>query len=192
MNPDLLVGFAGSIGAGKNAAASSIPRARVIEHADPIYWMLSAMLATPVDDLRDRGRKEIPFGVIGVSVRDMLRSLGTEWGRELVHPDLWVRLANARIDQHLARGERRFAIPGVRFRNEIDSIRDRGGFVVWIDNPRLPPAAAPPHKSDRAIGRDDCDVLIENGGSFDDLSRMVETAILLGKRIAADRAGAGI
>ena len=192
MNPDLLAGFAGPIGAGKNSAASSIPRSRVIEHADPIYWMISAMLATPVDDLRDRGSKETPLVGIGKSVRDMLRSLGTEWGRELVHPDLWVNLANARIDQHLARGELRFAIPGVRFQNEIDAIRDRGGFVVWVDNPRLVPPASAPHKSDRMIGRDDCDVLIVNGGSLDDLSRAVETAILIGKRIAADKAGAGI
>ena len=191
MNPDLLVGFAGPIGAGKNAAASSIPRAVVIEHSDPIYWMLSAMLATPVDDLRDRASKDTPLVGIDKSVRDMLRSLGTEWGRELVHPDLWVKLANARIDQHLARGQNRFAIPGVRFQNEIDAIHRRGGFVVWIDNPRLPPPENP-HKSDRAIGRDDCDVLIVNGGTIDMLTEIVETAITLGKRIVADRAGEGI
>ena len=40
MDPELLVGFAGAIGAGKNAAASSIPRAVVIEHADPIAQAL--------------------------------------------------------------------------------------------------------------------------------------------------------
>lgn len=181
MNPDLLVGFAGAIGAGKNAAASLIPGAVVIEHADPIYWMLSAMLQTPVEDLRDRGSKETPLVGIAVSVRDMLRSLGTEWGRESVHPDLWVLLANARIDQHLAAGQTHFAIPGVRFQNEIDAIRRRGGFVVWIDNPRLVPPASAPHKSDRMIGRQDCDVWLVNDGPMETLAEKVELAIELGQ-----------
>ena len=82
MDPELLVGFAGAIGAGKNAAASSIPRAVVIEHADPIYWMLSAMLQAPVEDLRDRGAKETPIVGLGKSVRDLLRFV--PWVFEIV------------------------------------------------------------------------------------------------------------
>ena len=193
MNPELLVGFAGAIGAGKNAAASSIPRAVVIEHADPIYWMLSAMLQAPVEDLRDRRAKETPIVGLGKSVRDLLRSLGTEWGRELVHPELWVTLAGARIDQHLATGQTRFAIPGVRFQNEIDAIRRRGGFVVWVHNPNVAKADGPfkTHRSDRMIGQFDCDVVLVNDGPVETLAGKVELAVELGARIVRERAAFG-
>lgn len=193
MNPELLVGFAGAIGAGKNAAASSIPRAVVIEHADPIYWMLSAMLQAPVEDLRDRRAKETPIVGLGKSVRDLLRSLGTEWGRERVHPDLWVKLAGARIDQHLATGQTRFAIPGVRFQNEIDAIRRRGGFVVWVYSPNVAKADGPfkPHRSDRMIGQLDCDVVLVNDGPVETLAGKVELAVELGARAFESGQGLG-
>jgi hypothetical protein len=148
-----------------------VPGAIVIEHADPIYRGLAAMLDVPESALRDRATKESNLyeshGVlpgVDTSVRGLLRSLGTEWGRELVHPDLWLALANQRIDALLAADPGvRIAIPGVRFHNEVESIRSRGGAVAWIHRPGLEPIDE--HKSDRVLTAIDCDAVIVNDGT---------------------------
>ena len=158
--PVRVIGVAGWIGAGKSLVASMIPEAWHLQWADPIYRGLSAMLDVDEDDLRDRSRKE--------DTRHLLRTLGTEWGRQLVHPDLWVRLTMQRIDK-LAEEYRggTFAICGTRFPNEIAAVRERGGEVWWVSRPGNVMIAS--HSSDEAIQKADCDRVIENDGPMDAL-----------------------
>jgi hypothetical protein len=171
-----IIGLAGRIGAGKTLAASMVPAAYPLQWADPIYRGLSAMLDIPGEVLRDRTQKERAVGVGGIDVvpRDLLRTLGTEWGRELVHPDIWVRLTMRRIETlHETVEATTFAICGTRFPNEVDAIRERGGEVWWIDRPGLD---AGHHASDRQIGPDDCDRVIVNTAGPDELRAAVLAA----------------
>jgi hypothetical protein len=157
-----IIGLAGRIGAGKTLAASMVPSAYPIQWADPIYRGLSAMLDIPGEVLRDRTQKERPIEVGGIDVipRDLLRTLGTEWGRQLVHSELWVRLTMRRVETlHETIEASTFAICGTRFPNEVAAIRERGGEVWWIDRPGL---EAGHHASDKQIGPDDCDRVIVN------------------------------
>ena len=168
-----IIGFAGRIGSGKTLAASMVPDAHCLQWADPIYRGLSAMFDVPEEVLRNRAQKEagLACGELEVVPRDLLRTLGTEWGRELVHPDLWVSLTMARIDRlHDQIGADTFAICGTRFPNEIAAIRDRGGEVWWVDRPGLPIGT---HSSDFRIGPDDCDDVILNDGTFSQLRHRV-------------------
>lgn len=168
-----IVGLAGPIGSGKTLAASMVPGAHHVQWADPIYRALSAMLDVPEEILRDRAQKERGFYVGGIELvpRELLRTLGTEWGRDLVHPDLWVRLTIERIDRlQESIGADTFAICGTRFVNECAAIRDRGGELWWIDRPGLGRGS---HASDRQIGPGDCDRVIRNDGTVDDLRRQV-------------------
>ncbi len=67
----------------------------------------------------------------GLTPRRALQQLGTEWGRAM-HPDLWVRsLLFAWMRNRVERRESEFwVVPDVRFKNELQLIRDSGG-VVW-------------------------------------------------------------
>jgi hypothetical protein len=66
-----------------------------------------------------------------------------------------------------------FAICGTRFPNEVAAIRDRGGEVWWIDRPGLGRGS---HKSDHQIGPEDCDAVIRNDGTVEELRRRVLSA----------------
>ena len=72
-----------------------------------------------IQNLRTPGS---PWGALG-------DPLGTAWGRESVHENLWVDLLMAQIERsesHLV------VIDDVRFPNESTAIRNRGGFTVEL------------------------------------------------------------
>lgn len=173
-----LIGLAGHIGSGKSAAASMIPGAHHLQWADPIYRGLSAMLDVPEEVLRDRAAKEQPIDVGGIEIvpRECARTLGSEWGRTCVHDDIWVLRTLYRIARLRSMTHRDvFAICGTRFPNEAAAIRDNGGEVWWVERPGCTPPAKP-HKSDTALVAEDCDRVIVNRGTMDDLRRNVESA----------------
>jgi hypothetical protein len=142
-----------------------------------MYRALAAALDVPEEILRDRTQKESGVEVGGLLVipRHLLRTFGTDWGRELVHPDVWVRLAMARVDRVAALTRRDvFSICGTRFPNELQAVRERDGEVWWIDRPGIEPP--PPHRSDEAIFREDCDRVIVNSGTPEDLRALIVEA----------------
>jgi hypothetical protein len=177
-----VVGIAGPINAGKTCVANMIPGAQCLQWADPIYRGLAYMLGEDEARLRDRTNKDLSLnhnGFHGIDLvpRHLLRTLGTEWGRQLVHPDLWVALTLRSIGlDHILNRKTVFAICGTRFPNEAAAIRYIGGEVWWVDRPDLPPPASPAHVSDQMLGRDDCDRVLVNRGTLDDLRRTVVSA----------------
>ena len=76
-------------------------------------------------DLKD---KEAPI-YRDKSTRDLMRSLGTLWGRENVAPNLWVDLLMAQVEKSRSHV---VIIDDVRFQNEADAIHLRGGIVVEL------------------------------------------------------------
>jgi len=126
----MLIGLCGAAGAGKNTTAELLADSFVqIAFADPLYQCISAITGVPVAGLQDRSVKESVIPWLGKSPRQMLQSLGTEWGREIVHPEIWIRIAMERAAQHMLVG-RSVAITDVRFDNEAQAIVEAGG-EVW-------------------------------------------------------------
>ena len=78
--------------------------------------------------------KEAPIELLdGKTARQLQQTLGTEWGRDMVHPDLWVKMALSHFDIGY---KPRIFITDVRFPNEVAAIYARGGHVVRVFNPR--------------------------------------------------------
>lgn len=166
--PPRVIGFAGWAGSGKNLAAEATG-GYVIGFADPLYAALAAMLGMSVADLQDRSAKEKPLPC-GKSPRDLLRTLGTDWGRDMVRPDLWVFLARERIEAAAAAGLDPIAICDCRFPNELELVRELGGLVLWVSRPGV---EAGNHVSDQAIGPQDCDGVVVNSGTVEQLREAV-------------------
>jgi hypothetical protein len=173
-----IIGFAGYIGAGKTLAASMVPGATHLQWSDAVDRGVAAILGIEEDELRDRRTKDGVIRVAGMdlSPRHLLQTLGTEWGRLNVCQDIWVNLTMERIRHVVERtGRTRFTICGTRFANEAQAIRSRGGEVWWVERPGLLPGE---HVSDRVLTADQCDRVLRNEGTADDLRREVERAWL--------------
>lgn len=130
--------FTGLAGSGKDSAADALqtcPFFAKVSFADPIRDMLSA-IGVPVKAIYERNSpfgKEDPLpNFCGVSLRRMMQTLGTEWGRDQIDPNFWVALTSHKIQRN--RNLKKFSvITDLRFDNEAKMIKDLGGVIIKIN-----------------------------------------------------------
>lgn len=171
-----IVGIHGKASTGKDTVADQLVRefgAVKESFAAPLYKGLSVMLDIPLADLTNRATKEVPIDWLDRSPRFLLQTLGTEWGRDLVGWDVWVRALHRRCEQIEAVWEdngylpRAWVISDVRFEDEAAFVREHGTLIHLIRND-APPVNG--HVSELGVEyRADTDQLIENNGSLEEL-----------------------
>lgn len=104
-------------------------------------------------------------------VRRLLQEYGTGL-RDTTHPDVWVDARFATVDPFPGP----VVITDVRFPNEVESVRSRGGLLLWVDNPRVPDSGDT-HASETSVGPKDADKIITNSSTLDHLYRQADAAI---------------
>lgn len=167
-------------GCGKSTAALALCREHGfvrVSFADPLRKMVAVLLQelgydkVQVFHLLHEGKEEtIPE--LGVSTRHLLRTLGTEWGRDCVHPNLWVRVWKKKVA-----ALDRVVTDDLRFPNELEAVRYRGGTVIEITRPGVDRDDL--HRSDGALDAlgDIADCVIQNSGTIKALEIAVTLAI---------------
>lgn len=175
----LLIGLTGRTGSneiagcGKDTVADIICRYVSIQSygfADPIYDMVKAGFGIDgrSKEWQDRSKKSAPIEWLSaehdVSLRYLLETLGTEWGREMVCEDLWSRIAEKRYLE----SEMGLVIRDVRFPNEVDWLDRLGGTLIHILRPNhFNPEADPNHPSNQPLSIRSFDKVIENDSGLD-------------------------
>lgn len=124
-----LIGLTGRKQSGKSTAARYLRDTYGFRHADfadPIRALIAYVINTTVEDMEPV--KELPQPALGGKTpRDGMKLLGTEWGRTMIHPDVWVMAMAPHI-----RTTPRLVIADVRFDNEAQLIVDHGGHIIEI------------------------------------------------------------
>lgn len=141
-HPRTIVAFTGLAGSGKSTAAAHLVNRygyQRVRFAGPLKAMLAALGCTP--DEIDGHLKETPCDLLGGKTpRQAMQTLGTEWGRDLVTPDLWIRAWQAALAKVPAGVN--VVVDDCRFPNEAAAIKAAGGFIVNIDRPGAGAGAA--------------------------------------------------
>lgn len=170
-----LIGITGKAGAGKDTLADYLVRhfhATKYGFADPLKQALNAMFGWEMAHWNDRDWKEHTIPWLGKSPRVLAQTLGTEWGREIVHPQLWVLLAEQRYIEHVDMSASfgvvaPFVIKDVRFENEAEMIHSQNGVVIQLHRPGVASIAA--HKSEDGLPDDMVDITYINEGTVIDM-----------------------
>jgi hypothetical protein len=177
-----IVGITGFKGTGKTTAAEHLVRTygfRRVRFAAPLKAMLKAFGLSEAEV--DGYLKEEPCALLnGTTPRLAMQTLGTEWGRMMIHPNLWIdswkreviKLSQQTPDVSIVCDDCRFA-------NEFDAIRSLGGKVLRITRPGREGGQ---HPSEADMAELDADYSFVNNGNQNALYAKLEQ----GLRVALD------
>lgn len=181
-----VISIAGRAGSGKDTAADYLVSNRnYIKYnlALPIKKALNAMFGWSMDLWENREWKETVIPRYGKSPRFMAQTLGTEWGREWITPEIWLLMAEEFIESISANYENceGVVIPDLRFDNEAeflkhklrhnDHVNKTAVFEIWrydvikIDNYY--------HSSENGVSDFYTDEFIRNNGTLNNLEKAI-------------------
>ena len=139
----MIIGIAGLAGSGKDTVARLIAeriRTKRIVLAEPLKLAAIAMFDTyGVGEAQCFGDSELRGMKLGdltledgtpLTLRTVLQTLGTEWGRDTINKDLWTKIGLARAQRALQLDFECAVITDCRFNNEFKAIRAAGG-QLW-------------------------------------------------------------
>ena len=165
-----VIGLTGPIGSGKSTVASMMVDQGLLElaFATPVKIGLSKMLGIPLSLFEDRDFKELIIEGLGVSPRDLMISLGHDWGRNAINGSLWIKILERELKQHCF-VDNNIVISDVRYADEADFVR-KYGTLVHIDRPDI---IRRDHESEAGVEFMPGDLAIVNHGSLDELREQV-------------------
>ena len=126
----MLIGLAGPARCGKDTVADFIMLSKYPFYRTAFAWALKEMLMQGLGlkyDQVDGDQKDIIDPFYECTPRHMMQTLGTEWGRDLINPDIWLLVVKRKVEKAL-----NAVITDVRFDNEAEFIRKNNGVVVHI------------------------------------------------------------
>ncbi len=169
----MLIGLTGRAGAGKDTAANymaEVHRFMPVAFATPLRQMLEVGFGLTTEHFTTANKNTV-IDWLGRSPRQLMQTLGTEWGRSHVGSTVWVDLAARELDSLDGLD---VVFTDVRFENEAAMIRERGGVLI-----RLARATAPVHShvSEAGIKLQQFDREIHNNGPLFQLYDQLDAII---------------
>jgi rhodanese-related sulfurtransferase len=160
-----LIAFAGRKYSGKDTAAAALADLGFVnvKMAGALKAMLTALLQyvglpdEMIDRMLEGDLKETPSPWLSDRTpRHAMQQLGTAWGRDTMAKDFWVQVAAQRVGLF-----DKVVISDIRFPNEVDFVRIKGGKIYRIERPNGADLVDF-HPSEAAIDGLDVDGVIRN------------------------------
>lgn len=170
---------------------------KIKKYADKLKDIVCLLTGCTRADLENREFKESKLSVDwddshGIDTyRDLIQVLGTECGRDIIHPNIWVNALFADYEGKEDKSKRKYEhianyknviypswlVTDVRFPNELKAIEDRGGIVIRVDRANDQTGLTSSHESEKALDKHDFKYHIQNDGSIEELVEKVKEII---------------
>jgi hypothetical protein len=179
MKPILIGLYSSSMQSGKSTVALELTKAlfgRKMAFAGPFYNFVVEVAAPFIGSveetwawMRDERKDRAIIPGLGVTLRSMLQTIGTNWGRECVNHNIWTLLA----EQNALAALRSYSVvfDDMRFPNEFEMIKRNGGKCIRITRPG--PARGNTSIAEGLLDDHVFDFAIYNNGTLDDLKKNV-------------------
>lgn len=140
MKPMLIALYAPTMQSGKTEVADVLVNHRgfvKVKFADGLKRVCSVLLdeaGLPPEIIYrclDGDLKEWIIPGLDVTGRYLMQTCGTDWGRDKIHKQLWVRSTYKKLQAHAAQG-RNVVIDDLRHENELSMVQQAGGFPVRV------------------------------------------------------------
>jgi hypothetical protein len=181
VKPVLIGLYSSDMRSGKSTVASMLTErffGMTASFANPMYDTIIPIAAAFMEEgeaevrrwLSDERKDKQPVPILGVTLRYMLQTLGTKWGRDIIHSNLWTLLA----EQQALKALKSYSVifDDMRFPNEFAMLKRNGGKCIRIHRPGVG------SRGDTGIGEGlldnhDFDFDIYNEHSLEDLKKNV-------------------
>ena len=167
-----LVALAGRRNSGKTTAASFLVSLgyKKESFASPMKSMLRAIGVPYCSLYGTNEEKQEVLRLFNMSGRSLMQIAGTEFGRNMIHPDIWVRTF---FERHLPPLT---VIDDLRFQNELDAVKAKGGLVIRIIRPDSQ-NLDDDHSSETGINDLKVDQTIINNGTVWDMTEKIKSLL---------------
>ena len=174
-------------GCGKSTVAKYLQTYgfQTVKFAGTLKAMLTVMLTDAgcspafIADAIDGDCKEVPIMAAGgKTARNLMTSLGTDWGRMEIKDSIWIDMAIARALRIYGRGSgQRIVFDDTRLPAEVDAIRRNfhNTMFLYIDREDAQDRGGP---YEGLLPMEHADYVIKNNGSVGDLLRQIDKIIL--------------
>lgn len=178
----MIIGLTGYARSGKDTVADRLVqcfefRKRTI--AKPLKDICKTLFDWSDEHVHGEWKEQIDSR-LGASPREIMQFVGTELFRNKlgerfpkIGDDLWVR----QLEKDRAFDQRSYSmvISDVRFPNEAQWIRNMGGYIVYVDNPRVTKEIS--HESETAHKRVPVDYTLYNYADLEYLHQQIQLMI---------------
>lgn len=156
-----IIGITGAAGSGKDTVAEIIAGSGngfvKRSFATPLKNMLKALGLN--DEQLDGDLKEVVDERFGHTPRYMMQTLGTEWARNTIDPEIWVKAVFYTLESYVV-------LSDVRFDNEAEMVRDKGLLIHMVGRNKIIPDT---HGSEAGVEFIEGDLKIHNTGTLSEL-----------------------
>jgi hypothetical protein len=171
-----IIGIMGKMGTGKTTVSEILIKEygfTRIKFSTPLKKMLEVLGLSP-EQLEERD-KETPIEWLGgITPRHLMQTLGTDWGRQMIHPNLWCILLEKKILCQFYPGSN-LVCDDLRFYNEVQMLKGFSNTRIWeIQRSGIPLSS---HLSETSLDDFTPDGVLVNDGTIEDLAKSIETSL---------------
>jgi len=174
----MLIAFTGKAGSGKDTACEYL-RTKIegstgitLGFSDPLKKGVAAMFGIPLEMMEDPVKKEEIIPHLGFSPRKALQVIATEGVRNHLGPDVWIKLLDQEYKNCIE--DSIILIKDLRFDNEAEWVKSKGGYVVKLI--RNYSSTAAKHISEQGIDHNLVSLTIFNLGDIDHFHKQLDSA----------------
>ncbi len=175
----MLIGIIGQKQSGKSTVGEAVSKTLgatvTVPMAAPIKDMLMSMGVPMCSLYGSEEQKNAPLDILcGKTGRQAMQTLGSEWGRDMMGIDIWVRIWKSRAKFLLEDGDV-VVCDDVRRYDEAMAVEELGGHLILVVRPGQQPVDL--HQSERYINELPFHYKIVNDGTPEELRAKVQSVM---------------
>ena len=173
------IGITGGIGSGKSTVAKHLSNKRIpfsrTKFSGTLKKMLMQIPNVTVDMIEGELKEEPQELFGGKTPREVMQTLGTEWGRDSVYSKIWLDAWERSV-----RDLTYVVVEDLRYLNEAELIKNRGGKIWRIRRPDyfFGHSTKYDHISETEMEGIKPDLVIRNSGSVEELHAMIDSILI--------------